>query len=199
MNQVNSVSFGFLEGTKITCQTPIGEEVQASVETLRKGDLVKTLNNGFVPVLLSSIVTLRPPNYANGSLFILTQDSEPNLTEDLCMACKHCTLTETIDDEMRLKALLYLGEYNTTDNMQKIPAGIDPRFSPVQHTENANIWVFSLQSQESHANFGIYANGILVESISRDVFNSIGVEPLGNIIPTPVFPELDDESFPETS
>lgn len=197
MNHTDSVTYGFLEGTKITCQTPIGEEVQANVETLRKGDMVKTLKDGFVPVVLSSIVTLRPPNYANGGLYILPQSSDPNLTADLCMARKQCTLTETISAEMQLNAMLYLGEYSMTDDMNKIPAGIDPRFSCVQNTENTRIWVFSLQNYEDDVKYGIYANGILVESMSIDAFNSIGVEPLGNLKPPPVFPNL--ETLPETS
>lgn len=198
MNHAESISYGFLEGTKITCQTPIGEEVQANVETLRKGDLVKTLKNGYVPVILSSIVTLRPPNYADGSIHILTQNSDPNLTADLYMASKHCTLVDNITDEMLLRSALYLGEYNKTDDMHKIPVGIDPRFSLLEHTENAQIWIFALQHYEDHANYGIYANGILVESMSRQAFNSIGVEPLGNLIHPPVFPNLDNEST-ETS
>lgn len=173
MNRVDSIPVGFLEGTKITCQTPIGTEVEANVETLRRGDLVKTLNNGFLPVNCSSFITLNTPYSSDyGCLY---QMSDPSL----CLASRQCTLVDQISDEMRLRIISNLGHYDLADGMNKIPAFLDPRFVVLEQSQDLNVWFFSLEAGENDQTYGIYANGILVESVSLSSFKFIGVSPLG--------------------
>lgn len=189
MNRVESIPYGFLEGTKITCRTPIGEEVQANVESLRPGDMVKTLNNGFMPVRVTSFITLSTP-YAEdyGCLY---QMSNPYI----CLASRQCTLVDEISDEIRLAIIQKVGYYNLADGMNKIPAFLDPRFSAIVQTQDLNVWYFSLEAEDGAQTYGIYANGILVESVSLSAFRSIGMRPLANykesvVIPYPV-PEMN--------
>ena len=174
MNRAEYIPVGFLEGTKITCQTPVGTEVQANVETLRRGDLVKTLNNKFLPVKCSSFITLNTPYSSDyGCLY---QMSDPSL----CLASRQCTLVDQISDETRLRIISSLGYYNLADGMNKIPAFLDPRFAVVEQSHDLNVWFFSLEAGDKDQTYGIYANGILVESVSLASFHFIGVSPLGN-------------------
>ena len=73
-----------------------------------------------------------------------------------------------------------MGYYNLADGMNKIPAFLDPRFSVVEKSHNLNVWFFSLEAEENDQTYGIYANGVLVESVSLSEFKFIGVSPLGN-------------------
>jgi hypothetical protein len=174
MNRVDSIPVGFLEGTKITCLTPIGTEVEANVETLRTGDLVKTLNNGFLPVRYSSFITLSTPYYSDyGCLYEM---ADPYI----CLASRQCTLVDQISDEIRLQIISKVGHYDLADGMNKIPAFLDPRFVPITQSQDLNVWFFSLESAEKDDTYGIYANGMLVESVSLESFRFIGVSPLGN-------------------
>lgn len=156
---------GFLAGTKIDCRTPNGVEVKANVETLRTGDMVKTLNDGFVPVRWSAYSVA-------GSVYKMSDT-------DLCVASQQSTLVETITDELRLKIVANMGFYNYVDGMNKIPASLDDRFSALDSSES-EIWFFSLESAEDSRSYGIYANDVLAESVSINTFRSIGIPPLGN-------------------
>ena len=179
MNRAESIPVGFLEGTKIKCQTRNGDEVDANVETLRAGDMVKTLNNGFVPVRVSSFISLNTPY--DDDYGCLYQMSDPYI----CLASRQCTLVDQISDELRLEIIKKLGVYNLADGMNKIPAFLDSRFTILNQTQDLNVWYFSLEAMDGAYTYGIYANQMLVESVSLNAFQKIGYAPLGNPVPKP--------------
>ena len=187
MNRAEYIPVGFLTGTKITCRTPIGEEVEANVETLRAGDFVKTLNNGFVPVRYASFITLSTPySYDYGCIYKM---SDPSLSSDLFVASRQCTLVDNLSEETRLKIVSSEGFYNMADGMDKLPAFLDPRCSTIEQTEDLYVWFFSLEAATDDFTYGIYANRILVESVSLDSFRFIGMSPLGNPQKSSVIPD----------
>jgi hypothetical protein len=102
--------------------------------------------------------------------------SEP----DICLASRQCTLVDEISDEMRLQIISKVGVYNLADGMNKIPAFLDQRFVAITQSQDLNVWVFSLEAEDNNQTYGIYANQILVESVSLQNFKLIGISSLGN-------------------
>jgi hypothetical protein len=180
MNRVNLITVGFLEGTQILCKTQIGEETRANVETLRPGDLVKTLNNEYLHVKCVSFITLSTPYTEDyGCLYQMTDHPY------ICVASQQCTLVEEISDENRLKIIQTMGSYDLADGMNKLPAFLDNRFQIRSQTQDLNVWYFSLEAETEDTTYGIYANGLLSESVSLRNFLKIGFQPLNNNLELP--------------
>ena len=54
-----------------------------------------------------------------------------------------------------------------TDNNYRLPAFLDERAKPYSNEGNFTIWHLALENENYSFNYGIYANGLLVESCSQ--------------------------------
>ena len=54
-----------------------------------------------------------------------------------------------------------------TDNMVRLPACADNRTIIYENIGNYTIYHIALEQEDKYMNYGIYANGLLVESISE--------------------------------
>jgi hypothetical protein len=59
-----------------------------------------------------------------------------------------------------------LGEICITDDKYRLPACVDDRAKPYNKTGKFNIYHIALDNDNYYWNYGIYANGLLVESCS---------------------------------
>jgi hypothetical protein len=60
-----------------------------------------------------------------------------------------------------------LGDIFVTDNKFRLIACLDERAQPLHETGEFNIWHLALENTEYYMNYGIYANGLLVETCSK--------------------------------
>jgi hypothetical protein len=60
-----------------------------------------------------------------------------------------------------------LGRLFMTENKYRLLACIDERAKPYSKEGLYTIWHFSLENADYYMNYGVYANGLLVESSSR--------------------------------
>jgi hypothetical protein len=63
-----------------------------------------------------------------------------------------------------------------TDNKIRLPVCIDKRTTVYERAQKYNIYHFSLEHNDDTKNYGIYANGLLVESCSIkicDIFSKL--------------------------
>jgi len=159
----------FKDDSKILCLKE-GNEVYVKVQDIRKGDLVKTLRNGYLPVnmvgttkLYNSGDTLRGTN----KLYLCSPDKYPELTEDLVITGYHSILEDNISEKQKQGTLELFGHILITDNKYRIMAYLDERATPYLEEGVFNIWHIALDNEDYYMNYGIYANGLLVETCSK--------------------------------
>jgi hypothetical protein len=160
----------FLEGTKILCFEN-NEEVYRPVESLRKGDLVKTIYNGYMPVCMMGTTSLYNPGndyrVAN-RLYKCPREKYQTLFEDLYITGCHSILVPSMTDDQWENTKAVNGNIYVTDNHFRLIACADEKAEPFNKEGFMNIYHIALEHHDICMNYGIYANGLLVESCSID-------------------------------
>ena len=160
----------FLEGSMITCYDPeSSQEVERPVQSLRKGDLVKTTMDGYKTVhVIGTSKIYNPPNSMRSMhrLYRCPKENYPDLNEDLVLTGCHAILVSELSEEERSDLLLLQGKIYTTEDYYRLIACCDKRTIPYEKDGFFNIWHLALENENSHFNYGIYANGLKVETAS---------------------------------
>jgi len=158
----------FLEGSKILCQVE-GIEKYVPVEELKKGTLVKTSIDGFKPVVLLGKGSLQNPGTderTENRLYKCSPSNYPDLKEDLYITGCHSILEFPITDKQKEDTIKHLGQLFVTDKKYRLMACVDERASPWNSEGQYTIWHFALENADDGMNYGVYANGLLVETCS---------------------------------
>ena len=159
----------FLEGSTILCLVD-GQEKYVPVESIRKGTLVKTAQDGYKAVEGIGRSTMKNPGDAariEGRLYRCSREAYPELAEDLYVTGCHSILVDTITEEQREKTTATLGKIFITGKKYRLMACLDPRAEPWASEGDYTVWHFALESEDRFVNFGVYANGgLLVETTS---------------------------------
>jgi hypothetical protein len=160
----------FNEGTKILCINKKFEEEYISIENLRKGDLVKTLKNDYLSIVLIG----KSPIYNSGDLvrlknrlYILSKHLFPSLTEDLVLTGCHSILVDGLYKEQIFEMGGPDKRLYKTDDKLRLFTCFEPKAIPYQEEGTFTIYHLALESENDEINFGIWANGLLVESCSK--------------------------------
>ena len=159
----------FKEDSTILCLKGI-KEVYVKVQDIRKGDLVKTRKHGYVPVdMIGHSKIYNSGNALRGTdrLYVCSPDQYPDLTEDLVITGCHSILVDTLTEEQRLGTVELLGRIMITDNKYRLMAFLDRRAVPFDKEGVFPIWHIALENADYYMNYGIYANGLLVETCSK--------------------------------
>jgi hypothetical protein len=159
----------FKDDTKILCFKD-EKEVYVKVQDIRRGDLIKTSLNGYVPVnMIGKTKLYNSGNALRGTdrLYVCSPDKYPQLTEDLIITGTHSILEDTITDEQRKGTVEMLGRVMVTDKKYRIMAFLDDRATPYLEEGVFTIWHIALDHENYYMNYGIFANGLLVETCSK--------------------------------
>jgi hypothetical protein len=156
----------FKEGTKILTDTGY-----KPIETLRKGDLVKTLKHGFVPINMIGKRDIYNPaqkERIKDQLYKCSSDKYPEIFEDLIITGCHSILVgKFTSKEQREKVIEVNGDAYVTDKKYRLPACADERAYVYEKKGNFTIYHIALENSDYYANYGVYANGLLVETCSK--------------------------------
>ena len=159
----------FKEDTKI-----LTDKGYIPIQDLRKGDLVKTLKNDFKPInmigkrcIYHSASEKRVPE----QLYICCSNEYPEVFEDLILTGCHSILVENSKDIVNSEQIEKVKEVNggiyLTDDMLRLPSCVDLRSSVYSIPGTYTIYHLALDNEDYYMNYGIYANGLLVESCSK--------------------------------
>ena len=159
----------FLEGSKILRINPeTYAEEYVCVETLRRGDLIVTSESGYQPIHSIGYKTIMnpksDPNPSN-RLYKFSSEKCPSMFEPLYITGEHCTLHRKIPDAKREQITKHMGDVYITEEFYRMPAFLDDRAEEYDGEDRpATIWHFALEHENVTFNYGVWANGLLVES-----------------------------------
>lgn len=157
----------FKEGTNILCVVD-GNEVYLPIEKIRHGNLVKTLKSGVKRVeLIGNTIITNGGNIKTDNLYLYTKASSPELTEDLIVTGGHSALVDELSTEQRDQTIALLGDVSVTEGKFQLMAFLDPRAEPYTVPGTFTVWHLVLENFYKLKNYGIYANGLLVETASK--------------------------------
>jgi hypothetical protein len=160
----------FLEGTKILCFKN-NEEVYLPIESLQNGDLVKTIYNGYLPICMMGTSSIYNPGNdyrVVNRLYKCPKENYPYLFEDLYITGCHSILVTFMSDDEWKNTKAVNGDVYVTDNHYRLIACADENAEPFNKEGFMNIYHIALLHYDMCMNYGIYANGLLVESCSID-------------------------------
>jgi len=147
------------------------------IKLLKNGDLIETYKMGQVPIWMISKI-----NYSHycseerirDQLYKYTKETCNDLFEDLIITGCHCVLVNSFSDEKeKLDVKNLLGNIYVTNDKYRLPACIDKRSDIYETPGHYMVYHIALENDDYYANFGIYANGLLVESSSKRYLKEI--------------------------
>jgi len=171
----------FKEGSKILyLNQETNSEEYIKIEDLRKGDLVKTLLHGYKPISnigYSTMFNKVDDERTKDKLYICEQTEYPEVFEPLIISGCHSILVDCFIDETEYKSALELldGKIYFTDGKTRLPACIDERAKIYEVEGKHTIYHFALEHHDYYMNYGIYANGLLVETASNRMMAEYGM------------------------
>ena len=160
----------FKEGTKILCLNPQMKEEYIPIQNIRKGYLIKTLKNGFVPVAMIGKSRIENPGNKErikNCLYKCSKQKYSDLFEDLYITGCHSILVDYLTEPQWNKTVDSLGKIFKTDDKYRLMAYLDDNAEPYEGSGTYTIWHLALENTDYYMNYGIYANGLLVESTSK--------------------------------
>jgi hypothetical protein len=158
----------FLKGTKILCEN----NKYVCVEHLKKGDLIKTYKSGYKPLeLLGKSRIYHSPENVNRTkdrLYVYKKsDIIPELTDDLCITGMHSALVPRLNKSQIELVYDTLEDIYLTEGLYRLPSCIDERSKIYDEEGYFDVYHLALENEDYCGNYGIYANGMLMETTSR--------------------------------
>jgi hypothetical protein len=155
----------FKEGSKI-----LTDKGYIPIQNLRKGDLIKTLRDGYKPLDMigyREIENVICKERIKNKLYVCTNKEYPEIFEDLIITGCHAILVDDFKEGELEKTSELLGDIFVTDNKYRLPACVDIKAKPYEKPGKFTIYHIALENNDYYMNYGIYANGLLVESTSK--------------------------------
>jgi len=142
------------------------------VQKLHPGDMIQTVRHGFVPLWKLGKKTIYHPaskDRLSHQLYRLSPDRYTALTEPLVITGCHSILVEewSSDQEKDRAAKVHEGKVYITDDRYRLPACADEKAEVHEPAGEYTIYHVALENPDYLMNYGIYANGLLVESCSK--------------------------------
>jgi hypothetical protein len=158
----------FLEGTKILTSTGY-----VAIQDLKKGDLVKTRTSGYKPLALKGhreITHSASSDRCKGQLYVCKPAAYPDsgLTADLVLTGCHSILVDRFaSEDQKTRTREINGQLFVTEGKMRLPACVDDRATVFETPGVYTIYHIALEHEDYYMNYGVFANGLLVETCSR--------------------------------
>ena len=160
----------FNHNTKILCLNKFSKEEYIPIQDLRKGDFVKTYLHGYKRIDMIGMDTMinNPDNWQE-CMFKMEKTEENGLSEDLIVTGWHSVLVNRLTPEQEDKHNELDFIYHI-DNKCLLLASVSEDFQKLENRDEYTYYNLTLESTSENKRYGIYANGILVETPSKKQF-----------------------------
>jgi len=156
----------FKEGSKIL--TDKGYQL---IEMLRKGDKIQTYKHGLVPIDMIGCRQISHPASSDrivDQLYKCSPSAYPEMSEDLVITGAHSILVTNFKDEDEKQRAIDINKgFYITDGKGRLPAAADERATVYEIPGTYTIYHIALEHDDYYMNYGVYANGLLVETCSK--------------------------------
>jgi len=157
----------FVSGSKI-----LTVEGYKPIENLRKGELVKTLSQGYKAVEMvgtREIIHHAKEERIKDQLYICKKEEYPEMVEEtlILTGCHSILVSQYKNSEEREHTIEVNGNTYVTEGKYRLPACCDVRASVYETPGTYRIFHVALENEDEYMNYGIYANGLLVETCSK--------------------------------
>lgn len=158
----------FNAGTKILIYKN-GIDQYEIIENLRKGDLVKTYKHGYRRIILLGKGFMRnDPTSWSKSMYIVSKDVCPEVTEDLYLTGGHCLLVDDLGDEYNVHKSI---TRDTVDSKHLLIVGKSTKFQQILTNKKFTYYHFAVENDGNiKRRYGVYANGVLTETPPEEHF-----------------------------
>jgi hypothetical protein len=171
----------FHESTKI-----LTNKGYVCIKELRKGDLIKTYQNDFKKIDTIGYTEIYispkedqaleiyhiPEERIKDQLYKCCKEFYPELFEDLIITGRHCILVDNYKSEYQENASIEVNETRfLINNKYRLPSCIDERTIVYKINGKHIIYHIALDNENDFETYGIYANGLLVETCSKNYLN----------------------------
>jgi hypothetical protein len=169
---LNSDPSCYNEGTKILCLNKNLEEEYIPIENLRKGDLVKSYKHGYRKIdLIGKNTVVNNPEKFN-CMYEMKKTDENGLIEDLIITGGHAILIDDLGFFKEENDKLF-GSTQMIDDKYLLLASVSDQFVKLVNIIPYTYYHFILENNGSiDERFGVWANGILTETPSKNFFMS---------------------------
>ena len=157
----------FLEGSEILC----GDDIYRPIETLKKGMMIKTEAHGNVAidVIGQTVHTYSHDLENTDNLYVYKLENNNVMTKDLIITGGHSALVDKLKYKEVKDIVEMLGQIYITDSKLRLPACLDERASLYDKPyDKVNLYHIALENENSSLNYGIWANGLLVETCQKE-------------------------------
>jgi hypothetical protein len=167
---VNLTSSCYNEGTKILCLNKHLEEEYIPIENLRKGDLVNTYKHGYKKIdLIGKNRMCNNPESFDQCMYKMEKTNENGLIEDLIITGAHSILVDDLKEYKEENDKVFGGETPKIDDKHFLLSSVSKDFIKMENTDMYTYYHFVLEN-DTDRHFGVWANGILSESTTKDCF-----------------------------
>ena len=166
----------FDESTEILCLNKNLEEVYVQIRDLVEGTLVKTFKHGYRRVTFIYEGTLiNDINNSRSCMFLMEKKGE--MTKDLILTGGHSILVDPssiTEDEKEKNLALFNNLEIFIDEKQLLLSAASSQFVALTDSDEHKYYHFILENDgNDDARYGVWANGVLCETPSKNFFNSV--------------------------
>ncbi len=163
----------FNEGTKILYLNKQMVDEYIRIELLRKGDFVKTFKHGYRKIdLIGKNILINNPSIYSKCMYKMEKTDTNGLIEDLIVTGGHSIMVDTMTkEEQELNEQLFWGPTPKLDKKYLLLAAASNQFAPIKNKKPYVYYHLVLENEDnSEARYGIWANGILTETPTKEFF-----------------------------
>jgi hypothetical protein len=167
----------FNEGTKILCLNADCVEEYKPVEFLKKGDLVKSYKRGYQKIdSIGKKVIINNPKSFDKCMYKMKKTDSNGLIEDLIVTGGHSILVDDLGECKEKNEELFGGSSPVIEDKFQLLAAVSKDFQILDNNDSYTYYHFVLENDENDDSkqSGVWANGILTETPSKNYFLSMG-------------------------